>query len=82
MKQIELFIYLCNCQLDLFDKVFVPVLLYACAVWGYKNIEIIERVHLKNFKHILNLESCTPRYMVYGKTGRFPLYITIFTRMI
>lgn len=67
---------------DLFDRIVVPVLLYACEVWGYENIEIIERVHLKYLKHILNLKSCTPSYMVYGETGRFPLHITIFTRMI
>lgn len=28
------------------------------------------------------LRSCTPTYMVQGKTGRFPLYRTIFTRKI
>lgn len=57
MKQIELFIYLCNCQLDLFDKVVVPVLLYAFEVQDYETIDIIERVHLKYLKLILNLKS-------------------------
>lgn len=82
IRKIRTFNLPIDCQLDLFDKVVVPVLLYACEVWGYENIEIIERVHLKFLKHILNLKSCTPSYMVYGETGRFPLYITIFTRMI
>jgi hypothetical protein len=36
-----------ECQLDLFDKVVVPVLLYACEIWEYENINIIERVHLR-----------------------------------
>ena len=36
-----------DCQLDLFDKVINPILLYSCEVWGYENINIIEKVHLK-----------------------------------
>lgn len=82
IRKIRLFDLPFECQLDLFDKVVVPVLLYACEVWGYENIDIIERVHLRYLKHILNLKSSTPSYMVYGETGRFPLYIIIFTRMI
>jgi len=35
------------CQLDLFDKMVKPVLLYGCELWGYGNCDIIERVHLK-----------------------------------
>ena len=27
-----------DCQLDLFDKVVKPVLLYGCEVWGFSNI--------------------------------------------
>lgn len=30
-----------DCQLDLFDKVVMPVLLYGCEVWGFENIETI-----------------------------------------
>ena len=45
-----------ECQLDLFDKVVLPVLLYGCEVWVYENIDIIERVHLRYLKHILNLK--------------------------
>lgn len=71
-----------DCQLDLFDKVVMPVLLYGCEVWGFENIETIERIHLKFLKHILNLKSCTPSYMVYGETGRFPLSVNIYTRMV
>lgn len=51
-------------QLDLFDKVVLPVLLYSCKIWGYENIDVIERVHLRFLKHIL--KSSTPSFMVYG----------------
>ena len=69
-------------QFDLFDKVVKPVLLYGCEIWGYENLDIIERVHLKFLKYILCMKSSTPSYMVYGESGRFPLSITIQTRMV
>ena len=69
-------------QLDLFDKVVAPVLLYGCEIWGFENIDIIECVHLKFLKYIFNLKSSTPSYMVYGETGRYPLYVIVYTRMI
>ena len=69
-------------QFDLFDKVVMPVLLYGCEIWGYENVDIIERVHLKFLKYILCMKSSTPSYMVYGEPGRFPLSVTIYTRMI
>lgn len=53
-----------DCQLDLFEKVVMPVLLYGCEVWGYKNIEIIERIHLKFLKHILNFKKMYS--IIYG----------------
>ena len=66
-----------ECQLDLFDKIVVLVLLYGCEIWGFESIDIIERIHLKSLKYIFNLKSSTPIYMVYGETGRFPLYVTV-----
>ena len=36
-----------SCQLDLFDKVVKPILLYGCELWGLSNCDMIERVHLK-----------------------------------
>ena len=30
-----------ECQLDLFDKVVVPVLLYGSEVWGFEKLDLI-----------------------------------------
>ena len=62
-------------QLKLFDCLLTPILLYSSEIWSYKNIEMIERFHLKFLKQILNKRSTTPSYMVYGETGRYPLII-------
>ena len=42
-----------NCQLDLFDKMVKPTLVYGCGIWGLGNIEITERVHIKFCKLLL-----------------------------
>lgn len=82
IRKIRQFDLSVECQLDLFDKIVVPVLLYGCEIWGYENLDIIERVHLKFLKTIFNLKSSTPSYMIYGESGRFPLYIKVYSRMI
>ena len=71
-----------ECQLDLFDKIVKPVLLYGCEIWGYGNNNIIEKVHLKFCKLLLHLKPSTPDFMVYGELGRFPLDINIKTQSI
>lgn len=64
IKKIRQFNLPVDCQFDLFDKIVVPVLLYGCEIWGYENIEVIERVHLKFLKYVFNLKSSTPSHMV------------------
>jgi hypothetical protein len=69
-------------QLDLFDKMIKPILLHGCKVWGFGKNEVLERVHLKFYKILLNLKSSTPNYMVYGELGRYPIDIDIKVRTI
>jgi hypothetical protein len=69
-------------QYDLFDKIVKPILLYGCEIWGFGNIDIIERVHLKFGKLILNLKKSTPNFMIYGELGIYPMSVYIELRMI
>ena len=69
-------------QLDLFDKMVKPILLYGCEVWGFSNNDIIEKVHLKFCKLLLHLKSSTSSYMIYGELGRYLLEIDIKSRII
>ena len=69
-------------QIDLFNKLIKPILLYGCEIWAVGNIDVIERVQLKFLKMILNLKKSTPSYMVYGETGTFPLRVDTEPRII
>ena len=69
-------------QIDLFNKLIKPILLYGCEIWAIGNLDIIERVQLKFLKMILNMKKSTPSYMVYGECGAYPLKIDIQARLI
>lgn len=71
-----------ECQLDLFDKIVKPILLYGSEVWGVGNNSVIERVHLKFCKILLNVKKSTPDFMIYGELGRYPLEIDIKLRIL
>ena len=68
-------------QLELFDTLVVPILLYGSEVWGFENCNIIENFHLQFCKQILKVKKSTPNCMVYGELGRIPLNILIKARM-
>lgn len=69
-------------KIQLFDKMIKPILMYNCELWGFENLQVIERMHLKYCKYVLCLKKSTPDIMVYGELGRFPLYIEIYCRII
>ena len=60
---------------QLFDAQIKPMLLYASEIWGISKHRIIESAHLFACKRLLSLSDKSPNHMVYGETGRYPLYI-------
>ena len=65
-------------QIDLFNKIVnKPVLLYGSEIWGFGNLDILERVQLKFYNYIFNLKSSTQSAMIYGELGILPLRIDI-----
>lgn len=60
----------------------LPILLYGSEVWGYENLDIIERIHIEFLRRITKCRKSTPKYMLYAEFGRQPLYIHVYQRMI
>ena len=69
-------------QLDLFNKMIKPILLYGCEVWGFGNFDILELVQLRFYKYIFNLKNSTPSAMIYGEIGVIQLAVDIQTRVV
>jgi len=78
-RKMDLSVDICS---ELFDRMVSPILLYGCEVWGFEDISILERLHLKFSKLILKVSKYTPSCMVYNELGRFPLKKIIQERMI
>ena len=69
-------------QFELFDRMVMPVILYGCEIWGYKNLGTLETLHLKFCKYVMKLKSATPDVMVYGESGRFKVEYYAKIRML
>ena len=69
-------------QLELFDAVVTPVVLYGSEIWCYEGCETLEKLHLQFCKIILCLKKSTCNVMVYGELGRYPLLIAAKMRIL
>ena len=69
---------------ELFDRVVLPVVLYASEIYGHSNscIKKLKIFQRSLYKKALKLSKSTPSVMIYGETGTTPLHITIEKRMI
>ena len=65
--------------LKMFDDQMKPMLLNDSEIWGLKEYRSVEMVHTFALKKLLNVSPRTPKDMVYGETGRFPLYILFYS---
>ena len=57
-------------QLELFDTLVVPTILYGCEIWEHEGSGILETLHLKFCKIVISLTRNTPDCMLYGELGR------------
>lgn len=69
-------------QFELFDKMISPILLYGSEIWGYKEAEKIERVLTDYCKQVLGVPSHTSNMAVLMETGRLPLYLSYYKKLI
>ena len=58
------------------------MILYGSEIWGLQPQPAIEKVHTFALKKLLNVSSRTPNDIVYGETGRYPLYIFSYVACI
>ena len=58
------------------------ILSYSCEVWGFNKCKNIENIHLKFLKLLLGVKKSTSSMAVHGETGRYPLYINRYVRMV
>ena len=56
-----------NVQLELFEVLLVPVILYGCEIWSSDGFDILEKIYLRFCKIILSLRKSTPTCLVYGE---------------
>ena len=69
-------------QLKLFDSTILPIITYGSEVWGYENMDIMERIHNQFLRTITKCRKSTPMYMLYGELGRYPLSVIVKTKVI
>ena len=54
-------------QIKLFDILVKPIILYGCEVWATESVDIIEKIHLRFCKYVLQVNKSTHSNMVYGE---------------
>ena len=68
--------------MQLFDTYVKLILNYSCEIWGFSNAERCERVHRKFIKRVLGVKKGTSNVALYGKTGRFPILLDRYVRIV
>ena len=69
-------------MINLFDSFVASILYYSSEVWGFMTSEVIERLHRKFLRKLLNVKTTTSNSGIYGEFGRFPLHINIKCRKV
>ena len=69
-------------QLKLFDQTVMPILTYGSEIFGFENLDLLEKIHTHFLKKITKCRRSTPSYILYAELGRFPIEIIIKSRII
>ena len=69
-------------QVDLFEKLVKPVLLYGSEVWAFAPLNECDKLQLRFLKLILNVKRTTPNVMVLGELGCLPVSLDAQCRML
>ena len=69
-------------QIQMYNSMVVPVMTYACEIWGNETVRELELLQMKFLKHVLYVHRYTGTDIVYGELGVYPLEISIKCRMI
>ena len=71
-----------NIMFNLFDSYVASILSYNCEVWGFNELQNVERVHRKFCKQILYVKKSTNSKALLAKVGRYHLIINRHIRIV
>ena len=60
----------------------MPILTYGSEIFGFENLDLLEKIHTDFLKKITKCRRSTPSYILYAELGRFPIEIIIKSRII
>ena len=69
-------------KIDLFNSLVLPILTYACEVWGFCKADQLDRMFLGFFKTILCVRKTIPTAFIYNELGIYPLRIVRQIRIL
>ena len=69
-------------QLQLFDTLVAPILLYGSEVTGFEKHDILKRLCIQFYKIILKAKNSTPNLMLYHELGKQTISVLIKSKMI